>query len=358
MATEESPRAAEPAPERPRAPFLGALREVRVLQITGQAVLPSTCSCCGAIAARSRVERHPDSGSLIVPYCGDCHRHASARGTRVLAVVLASGLAGGSAAAAAPLVWQWLGPLPHLLLSVACSGLPALIGLGRRGRPRPGHSARLRAAWWRPSGELVCTSPRWARELCATTGSESRVALVREPYFSRWMLLGLLLSLLCVVAVRTLLFSRIRVLNLTDEPFVVYVDGHPTERVEPTRAESAAAGRDITLLSGSRRLSALTERGERIAEAEVRVLPALDHLYAPGSSGQCFWLETSGYGRRLHAPVSVEPLSGEARFWPIPAHVDGWFEPNPPPPDESRSTGGTLTALRQSSCDRAPAGAR
>ena len=65
----------------------------------------------------------------------------------------------------------------------------------------------------------------------------------------------------------------------------------------------------------------------------------------------------TGYGR--DATRSVRPLVSGARFFALDTDVDSWFVASPEPPAfDRRSSGGTLTALRQSPCARAPESVR
>jgi hypothetical protein len=66
---------------------------------------PPCCACCGAAAGTGRVETHPRvRGVLLVPYCQECHAHASAVSTRTLAATLASCLLAATLAAALPVL--------------------------------------------------------------------------------------------------------------------------------------------------------------------------------------------------------------------------------------------------------------
>jgi len=86
----------------------------------------------------------------------------------------------------------------------------------------------------------------------------------------------------------------------------------------------------------------------------VRLVSGAMHFYAPASNGYCFWLEHTHYGRAKSFENDIEPLAGPSRFWVLARRVDTWFSPNPPATDDDRSTGGSLTALRQGPCNVAP----
>jgi hypothetical protein len=121
--------------------------------------------------------------------------------------------------------------------------------------------------------------------------------------------------------------------------------------VDPSSSESPRAGRQFRVPAGPHRLSAVTLDGRVLSDEQVSVRPASEHLYAPASSSRCFWLETTNYGRQAAKPTRRQWLAHEPRFWLIPERVDTWFAPNPTPlAEDQRSTGGSLTALRQGRC--------
>jgi hypothetical protein len=87
----------------------------------------------------------------------------------------------------------------------------------------------------------------------------------------------------------------------------------------------------------------------------VRVEGGHPHLFAPGSEGYCFWLESAEYGRgRANEPLR-EPLEGTQHFWVLPPDLGGFFRPVPEQARaETRLTGGTVTVLRQAPCGADP----
>jgi hypothetical protein len=149
----------------------------------------------------------------------------------------------------------------------------------------------------------------------------------------------------------------VRIVNLTDARLAVRVDGHLLALVDATSTENARAGVEVRVPSGQREFLAESPGGQTVARAAVHVHGGREHLYAPGSDGYCFWLETTAYGRAAPPNPRVEPLVGTGRFWVLPGHVDTWFDKNPDaPPGDRRTSGGALTALRQARCADAPAG--
>jgi hypothetical protein len=318
-------------------------------------VLPAGCACCGAPASGSRTEtRAEDEASLIVPYCSQCHRHASAASTRMLSVTLASCLLGATLAGVLPLLWDSVGPVQLCAVALAGAALPVLLGLLWRARVAVGHTSSGRAVWWCESGELACTNPRWAAELASANGLVARRALLRPRTFSGWILSGLVVTLVATPFFYWLHRPLVRIINLTPARITVLVDGRAVASVEPTSAESPSAGVEVHVPSGPRRLVAESSDGRHVSEDLVAVRAGRQHLYAPGSGGYCFWLETVGYGRTRPARPELQPLLGQSRFWVLP-NVDAWFAPAPQPSErDDRSSGGVLTALRQARCQQAP----
>jgi hypothetical protein len=146
---------------------------------------------------------------------------------------------------------------------------------------------------------------------------------------------------------------RLWVINLTTEPLRLLVDGEPEANLDPAGLDAARAAMELRLPRGEHVLSALDGQNRIVASVNAELSSGRDHLYAPASIERCFWLELTGYGR--DATHLVRPLLSRARFFALDTDVDAWFAESPEPPGaDRRSSGGTLTALRQSSCARAP----
>jgi hypothetical protein len=328
----------------------------RVVQFdpTG-AIVPPGCACCGEPAGASRVETRPrDGATLIVPYCSACVAHASRASTHALSVTLASAVLSLSVAAALPLVWVFITPAVYAL-GIALAALTPFSPLLVPGRPRPPCTAHGKGAWWSSGGGLYCTRPEFAAELARVNGGRIVPARSRRAAPSAWMAAGPVLGLAVAPLAWWLTHPLVRIVDVTDSLLVIEADGHFLARVEPTQSESPAAGVEVRLPVGRRRLTAKDPSGRIIATDDVSVRPGAEHLYAPASPATCFWLETTGYGRTRPVAEERVPLDAETRFWVLPLAVDTWFSPNPPEGADSRSTGGVLTALRQAPCDEAPA---
>jgi hypothetical protein len=323
------------------------------------AVSPLPCACCGTPAARNRAEKLTSDQGLLVPYCDDCQRHVSAGKTRVLSVSLAGSLLAATLAAAVPLVWERVPFAAHVLFALIGALIPPAAATLLRQKRLPGHSAAGRAVWWLRPAELACTDQGWAAELARANSTSARRARLREPALSLWMAAGLVVALAATPLFHAFYHPIVRVLNLTDSRITVSADGDEVASVEPSSAESSAAGVEIRVAAGRRHLEARDVEGRVLASDHVLVSSAAHHLYAPASKSHCFWLERTAYGRAGSPEPSFLPLESAARFWVLPERIDTWFSANPPPSAaDARSTGGVLTALRQAPCTQAPREAR
>jgi hypothetical protein len=361
--TDELSEAQPAAPAEPGRPWRPTWRrrDVRLVPIEPLAVaVPGFCACCGVPAASSRVETRPKDGkTLIVSYCDGCLRHASRTTTRSLSAALAGLMIGVSLSLALPLVWE-NAPLGALVVVVVMAALvPPLLALLLATRPQPGHSASGRAAWWTAAGELACTSPRWAAALAMSAGVRARPGRLREGTPSAWTLAGPIIALIGAPIVHRFHHPLVRVVNLTEDRIEIYVDGRRMGSIEPTSAESPAAGTELRVPSGRRTFNAVASNGQHLARTTVSVRSGARHFYAPASNGHCFWLERTRYGRNAAGALERHPLGGAQAFWVLPGDLDTWFAPNPEPGElDRRSSGGELLALRQARCSEAPANAR
>jgi hypothetical protein len=296
------------------------------------------------------------AGELFVPYCDRCLRHASAGATRALAATLASLLVAVTLALGVSLVWPHASLASQVGLCAIGACLPLLVrAVGRA--PRSPHTARERAVWWRRDGTLACTHPRFAEALARQTGTEApRAAKLREVTWTPWMAAGPVIAVIAGASTWYLEHPLMRVINLSDARLTIEIDDRVVAVVDPTSAESPAAGSEIRVPAGARRLVAKGPAGP-IADARVTLEAGATHLYAPGSDGFCFWLEQDAYGR-AEVVSGIEPLAGDLRLWVLPRRIDTWFAPNPPATEDRRSSGGSLVALRQARCDHAPPGVR
>ena len=321
--------------------------------------VPDACACCGAVAATSIVEtRANDDASIIVPYCTDCQRHASAVSTRNLASSLASVIAAGTLAAVLPMLWERAHPVAITLVVLLAALPPIAVIAWWRARPGSGHSSSGRAVWWLSTGELACSHVGWGSALAENNRLAARCISLPHRNLSAWMVSGAVVALVGTPFSCWLHRPLVRVVNLTETTVTVMVDGDTVARLTPTSAESATAGLELRLPAGPRHLQAVADDGRRVADAQVVIRAGRQHLYAPGSLAYCFWLETVGYGEQTRSGVTIERLEGKQRFWVLP-EIDAWFAPNPlASVRDTGSTGGVRTALRQARCTQAPPSVR
>lgn len=289
---------------------------------------------------------------LVVRYCDACFRHASAAKTRVLAVSIASVLLGLTVVLVFPLFAAPPSPLYNFVLAFAAAVFPVVLALAWWRPVRHPHSATGPAVWWQGDSDVACSNERWAKLVARENGVEHTRMPVARPRWSGWFLLGPALVLLCLPAAHLVHTSSLRVLNLTPSRFVLLIDYRRTTTVDPTSSESPLAGRKLRVRAGPHHLSALALDGRVIGEDDVLVRSGREHLYAPGDRDVCFWLETTHYGRQSLKPPERRTLGTDARFWALPQRIDTWFAANPTPlAEDHRSTGGSLTALRQGRCE-------
>ena len=335
----------------------GAERQGRAVHLAGDgATVPQICACCGGDAARSLRER-ARGRDLFVPYCDNCLTHASSGFTRDLATLVSSVLLGFTLSFALPLWFEWIPLYLHISVAVIGAALPAVLRYVFKPKRREPHTATHLAAWWGGDGTLCCTLPRFADALARENGVACEEASLREPGPKPWVWLGAAVALgLAPVGFR-LNSPLVRIINLTDARIAVSVDGRQLCHVEATSAESTAAGLEVRMPAGRRKLQVTHPDGTEVAAATVDVHAGARHLFAPASSDTCFWVEETFYGRKA-APPKLLPFTGEDRFWRIPEHVDVWFTASPEADDDRRSSGGALVAMRQAPCNRAPEAVR
>jgi hypothetical protein len=288
---------------------------------------------------------------VVVRYCDACFRHVSAPQTRIMAVCIASVGLGLTVVMTFPFFRVPLGSGWVLALALALAVLPVVLALAWY-RPVKGvHSTTGQAVWWQGEADLACASERRAKLVARENGLEHTSNPVVRSRWSGWFLLGPALVLLCLPAAHLVHTSSLRVINLTASRFIVLLDHRKLATVEPTSTESPMAGEELRLPAGPHHLAAVTLDGQMLEQQDVLVRSGREHLYAPGDRERCFWLETTHYGRQSSKASERRELGGESRFWAIPERIDTWFAPNPTPlAEDRRSTGGSLTALRQGRC--------
>jgi hypothetical protein len=226
-------------------------------------------------------------------------------GTARITVTALGLVLGLSSAATLPLLLPWQGATLLTIVSVSL-GLAPFVG--------------LKIAWRRAAPQLL-----W---LALAVGAVSGLALV--PLWNVYR-------------------GRVRVLNLGEEPFGLWVDGRRVTRVEPTSGESALAGVELALPAGPHDFRVVSELdGRELFRARQQVAAGSPHLFVPIDAGYCFSIERRGYGDSRDEPAQSEPLEGSTPFWVLPDGIS-WFTPNPEP-GPLQTSGGTLSCLRQKRC--------
>jgi hypothetical protein len=318
-----------------------------------QLVVPLGCASCGASTNRARLLVSPAERELFVPYCDACLERMARADTLALSVALASGLLAIAFALAYPAVWPraplWLHVAATLGIAVSPQLLPFVLA---RGRPWP--SSASPSVRFEHEGALVCERQAFAEELAARSGLELRSRRELRRAAGRGVWVAPLLGVALAVSSHVWQHPRLRVLNLSGVTLWLSVDGADAIAIEPSSIENPFAGLSLRVPRGERTLAARGASGELVAQVRALLEPGHDHLFAPHSDGECFWIETTGYGKERHHRIS--PLASESRFWRLDVAVDIWFVPSPASATDARSTGGTLTALRHAPCERAPFG--
>jgi hypothetical protein len=315
--------------------------------------MPPICACCGAEAARSDVARlGAGSKEIIVGYCDDCRKHQGAERARRLAGGLASGLVGLSLVLALPLVSPPLPALAFGALVAVGALLPVLVVAVWPRKLRPGHAAYGPAVRFVAGGDVLCADDRFAAELARANGTTRRLSPWRESRWSPAMLSGALIAPLFGFALQSAAAPLVRVINLTGDELVVEVDGVRRASLAPTSVESPTAGAELRVAAGEHEIVARTLDGSVLERAHAVVESSRAHLFAPGSAGHCFWLETAAYGRSSDGAAERELLDGPPHFWALPDDLGGWFSAPPTAAvAETRWTGGTVTVLRHAPCE-------
>ena len=314
-------------------------------------VVPPECACCGGLASRVVLEaRFASKARVLVPYCANCHEHAARARTRALAAALSSALLAFTVTAGLPFVIQPPSAAVYAVVAFVAAVLPLLLARRRPHRADAGHATGGRAAFWAPDGSFVCADARWAARLAEASHTTSSATHRREPATPPLAAAFPIAAAVAALLLYPLHFPVVRVLDVASTRLVVSADGRAVTRIEPTSAESAAAGVSVRIPAGRHVLTATDPSGHVVDTVTVTVQGGSQHLYAPGSAGVCFWIEATSYGRRGE-PVTVEPLSTDGTFWALPHAIDVWFAPSPPAPEgDTRSSGGVSYALRHAPC--------
>lgn len=308
------------------------------------------CASCLAPANGSRCEvRRGDGKSIVVPYCSTCLARIGRLSTGLLAWALASILLGSAACLFLPL-FPWISEGAAIGGAVALGGLPWLVGQMWSNYVDSHYSIRGQSVRAVAEG-LVCFNAEWARLLAESIGAVVRSKRSRISVSSAWACGGVVIALVATPLIYSTFHATVRVLNLSDEGVIVFVDDHQLAKVQSTSHESPLAGQFVQVPTGKRHLEARREDGTTVEQIEAEVLPGRPHLFAPGRpESVCFWVERTGFGRSRAGQPSREVLDPRFSFWAIKDEIDVWFGPAFSS-NSSHFTGGTVAALRQGTCD-------
>jgi hypothetical protein len=261
------------------------------------------------------------------------------------------GLLGVACALVVPLAWPQVSMAVQLFAAGAFSLLPlALADLLRHGS---GRSARV---WGLPFLGTIAEDPSFAARLAQANASRAR-RLWLPPIVYRvvfWTLPAACVGL--AAASHVWHHPRLHVANTSAGWLWVEVDGLPRVGV-PAAPRGGVSHGSARLPQGRRRFVVRDERGQLVADTWAALEGGREHLFTPGAVEHCFWLETTGYGK--DASFVVAPLASASRFYTLDIEIDSWFgEGSEPSSGDRRSSGGTLTALHQAPCTRAPIAVR
>ena len=326
----------------------------------GTPLLPEECACCGKPATHHLAARRRDGVSLLVGYCDECAEHQASASSRVLALGLSSLLLGLVTASGLPLLAPRAGMLVLVLLACVAALLPVFFLLFPQRQIEAPHVARGRAVVWERGQRLWCAGARYGPRVAELNQARAWPATAREALGSAWLSAGPLVAIGAACLSYFVYHPLLRVINLGSARIEVAVDGARLVSVDATSNESPSAGALVRVPAGQHVLSVSSAvDGSALARVDVDFQSGAVHLFAPGASETCFWLETTGYGQEQLVKPSYQPLVSEDHFWALPGGIDTWFSANPAPSDpHSHSSGGLLTALRQAPCAEAPAEAR
>jgi hypothetical protein len=266
-----------------------------------------------------------------------------------LAWALASVLLGIASCLFLPL-FPWISEGAAIGGALAMGGLPWLVGQIWNNHAESYDSIRGKSVCAVTDG-LVCLNAEWARLLADSIGAVVRPKRSRINASSAWACSGVVIALVATPLIYSTFHSTVRVLNLSEEGLIVFVDDHKLAKVQSTSHESPLAGQFVQVPTGKRHFEARREDGTTVEQVDAEVFPGRPHLFAPGRpESVCFWIERTGFGRSRAGQTSREVLPPGFSFWAIKHEIDVWFGPAFSS-NSSRFTGGTVAALRQGPCD-------
>ncbi|MEN9579122.1 MAG: hypothetical protein RJA70_2131 [Pseudomonadota bacterium] len=317
--------------------------------------VPLGCACCGAVATKSQREAR-GGREVLVPYCTECSDALLRHGTVQIASTLAAVVLVVSVLLTLPRLMPTLGVWGYAAIALFVGGAPPIVAILVRVRSA-NLPVRERAVWWWSGTVLACTQQTWAEQLANTNERPHTMALGRVPRHSALMGSGVVLALVLAPTLFTFLHPMTLVLNLASDDLELLVDGRPLGHVPVTSLESPYAGLRVRVGVGSRSLQVRDAQGRILVTSAAQLEAGKTYLFAPLADAYCFWIERDHYGRSAQAggpEREYERLPQGRDLWELPGPIDSWFSKNPEAPQDRRSTGGTMTALRQARCTETP----
>jgi hypothetical protein len=303
------------------------------------------CAGCLATTELGRCE----SKHVVIPYCSVCLASIGRYSVGVLAWILAAILSSLTACLFLSML-PWVSEGTAIGWALAFAVIPGLTA--QIWNDYTERSQRTRAVF-STKGGLACRNTEWARQLGERMGVAVHSKQMRIGAKIGWANSGVLIALLATPWLYRTFHPTVRILNLTDDVIVTFVDEHKLAKVQLTSSENPAAGLFTRIPLGKRLLSARRVDGALVDQVVADVIAGHDHLFAPGRPRRiCFWLERIGLGRSQPGAVQREVLAPDTSFWSIRSDVDVWFEPAAGS-SSTHFTGGIVTALRQDTCPSA-----
>jgi hypothetical protein len=180
------------------------------------------------------------------------------------------------------------------------------------------------------------------------------IKAIARPVTEHDLMPSLLGGFVAVTLVGTVLWWSwhpvVRVVNVTDQPVEVVVDGRNLAVVPGVPGEAAGAGQDVRIPRGWRVLRAVRLDGGVVDETRGFVGSGRAQLFVPGSEGRCFRVEHRAYGRARQPKPDVTELPRDQRLHTLHFSVDAWFEPNPASHRSRWFSGGVRRTVRQDRC--------
>lgn len=311
--------------------------------------IPYMPICAGCLAATE--QGRCEGKRVVIPYCSACLASIGRYGIGILAWLLAAVLSSMTACVFLSML-PWVSEGATIACSLAFAVIPLVAGQIWRNYTERAPTRRGKAAFSTKEG-LACVNGEWAKRLGDRIGVGVYTKRIRIGAGIGWANSSVLISVLATPWLYETFHPTVRILNLTDDVIVAFVDEHKLGNVQLTSSENPSAGSLTRIPLGERRLSARRVNGTMVDQVEANVTAGHVYLFAPGRPrGICFWVERTGLGRSHQGMLQREVLAPDTSFWSIRSDIDVWFEPATGS-SSTHFTGGIVTALRQGTCPSA-----